>query len=124
MRQVSFVHHPLLAEFGIPAAASFLFLAFQSNGALSELSLTAFIVAVSFIIFLVKDHKHERRLFLAGMVAGCAIEIGFRYFGYQQHWTQASLFGIPYWLPIAWGIGFVLITRLGIVLRKIEVAEA
>ncbi|MBP6860144.1 MAG: hypothetical protein KBC38_01095 [Candidatus Pacebacteria bacterium] len=117
-------NHPLLPELGIPALASFLFLAFQSNGALSELSLTAFVVAVSFIIFLVKDHRHERRLFIIGMLVGCVIEVGLRVFGYQQHWTQASFFGIPYWLPIAWGIGFVLITRLGILTRGLKVIES
>lgn len=116
----SFINHPYLLELGIPAAASFLFLAFQSGGQFGELSLTAFIVATSFLVFLVKDHKNERRLFLAGLAFGCLIEIGFRVFGYQQHWTQASLFGIPYWLPIAWGIGFVLITRLGVIMRGLD----
>ncbi len=124
MKRFRIEDHPLLPEFGIPAGAAFLFLAFQSNGRLSELSLTAFIVAVSFIIFLVKDHAYERRLFLFGMLAGCVVEVGLRVFGYQQHWAQASFFGIPYWLPIAWGIGFVLITRLGIATRGIKVVES
>ncbi len=107
-----------LREFGIPAAAAFLFLAFESASALSEFALTAFIIAVTFIIFIVKDHKNELWLFISGMVFGCVIEIGLRILGHQQNWTQASLFGIPYWLPIAWGIGFVIITRFGLRLRS------
>lgn len=34
--------------------------------------------------------------------------------------TEASLFGVPYWLPTAWGLGFVLITRFGMHLRRID----
>jgi uncharacterized membrane protein len=108
------------AEFGIPIVASFLFLVFQSSGRFSELTLTAFIVVVSFLIFVMKDHPHERYLFIIGILVGSFIEIGLRVLGYQQVWTEASLLGVPYWLPIAWGLGFVLITRFGIHLRGIR----
>ncbi len=108
------------AEFGIPIVASLLFLIFQHTGRFSELALTAFIVAVSFLIFLMKDHKNEEYLFVIGMLVGSFIEIGLRVLGYQQVWTEASLFGVPYWLPIAWGLGFVLITRFGMRLRRIS----
>ena len=107
-------------EFGIPIIASFLFLIFQHTGKFSELALTAFIVVVSFLIFLMKDHTNENYLFIIGMVVGGVIEIGLRILGYQQIWTEASLFGIPYWLPIAWGLGFVLITRFGMHLRRVR----
>ncbi|MFZ1987965.1 MAG: hypothetical protein WAV21_02965 [Minisyncoccia bacterium] len=112
-----------IQEFGIPAAAAFLFLAFQADGTMSELSLTAFIVVVTFLIFLLKNHRNEGWILVIGIGFGLLIEIGFRIFGYQQNWNQSSLFGIPYWLPIAWGIGFVLITRLGIVLRRINLRD-
>jgi uncharacterized membrane protein len=111
------------AEFGIPIIASFLFLIFQSSGRFSELTLTAFIVVVSLLIFVMRDHKNERLLFVIGMLTGSVIEIGLRVLGYQQTWTEASLLGVPYWLPIAWGLGFVLITRVGIHLRGIPVKE-
>ena len=106
-----------LRDFAVPAAASFIFLAFESTGAMTELSLTAFIVAVACTMFFVRNHKHEPLLFLIGIGAGIVVELGLRVFGYQQAWASASLFGIPYWLPIAWGIGFVLITRLGMFVR-------
>lgn len=108
------------AEFGIPIIASFIFLVSQSSGRFSELALTAFIVVVSFLIFLLKDHKNEKYLFIIGILVGSFIEIGLRILGYQQTWTEASLFGVPYWLPIAWGLGFVLITRFGMHLRRIR----
>ncbi len=109
------------SEFGIPIVASFLFLVFQSSGRFSELALTAFIVVVSFLIFLMKNHRNEKRLFIIGMLVGSFIEIGLRFLGYQQVWTDASFLGVPYWLPIAWGLGFVLVTRYGIRLRKVRV---
>ena len=111
------------AEFGIPIIASFIFLVSQSSGRFSELALTAFIVVVSFLIFLMKDHKNEKYLFIVGILVGSFIEIGLRVLGYQQTWTEASLLGVPYWLPIAWGLGFVLITRFGIHLRRIRVED-
>lgn len=113
--------YTLLWEFGIPVAASLAFLVFQSAGKFSELTLTAFIICVSFLIFMVRDHKNEPYLFLYGMLTGIVVEIGLRYLGYQQVWTNASLFGVPYWLPIVWGIGFVLITRFGVTLRRVRV---
>lgn len=108
------------ADFGIPVIASFIFLASQASGRFSELALTAFIVAVSFLIFVMRHHQNEQRLFITGILTGCVIEIGLRQLGYQQTWTEASLFGIPYWLPIAWGLGFVLITRFGVHLRGLR----
>ena len=108
------------AEFGVPIIASLLFLVFQSSRRFSELALTAFVIAVTLLIFVMKDHKNERYLFITGILVGSFIEIGFRILGYQQTWADASLFGIPYWLPIVWGIGFVLITRYGMHLRKIR----
>ncbi|MFA6585429.1 MAG: hypothetical protein WCS97_03225 [Candidatus Paceibacterota bacterium] len=111
------------AEFGIPIIASFIFLVSQSSGRFSELALTAFIVVVSFLIFVMKDHKNERYLFIIGILTGSFIEIGLRVLGYQQTWTEASLLGVPYWLPIAWGLGFVLITRVGMYMRRIRAKD-
>ena len=112
-----------LRDFGVPAAAAFLFLVFESRGGFTELELTAFIIAVTCTMFLVRKHRHEPWLFLIGMVVGVIVEIGLRVLGYQQVWDGASLYGVPLWLPIAWGVGFVLITRLGMVVRGARVRE-
>lgn len=111
------------AEFAIPIIASFLFLISQAAGRFSELALTAFIVTVTFLIFVLKEHRNEKYLFITGILVGSFIEIGLRILGYQQTWTDASLFGVPYWLPIAWGLGFVVITRVGIHFRKLPVRD-
>lgn len=120
MARIAKHHYENLRDFGVPALASFIFLTLQSSGHMSELSLTAFIIAITLTTFYIRNHRHEPALFLIGVGIGAFIEIGLRIFGYQQAWTGASLFGVPYWLPIAWGIGFILITRLGILVRGVK----
>jgi hypothetical protein len=109
-----------LGEFGIPALAAFIFLVIESWGDVPEIALTAFIVVIALIIFAVRDHRNEPLLFIMGVVTGLIVEVGLRQLGYQQVWAHASLLGVPYWLPVVWGIGFVLITRLGIKVRGIR----
>jgi hypothetical protein len=109
-----------LKEFGIPAFAAFVFLVIESWGDVPEIALTAFIVVIALTMFAVRDHKNEPLLFIMGVVVGLVVEVGLRQLGYQQAWAHASLFGVPYWLPVVWGIGFVLITRFGIKVRGIR----
>ena len=113
----------IIKEFAIPAFALVLFFLLQSRGSLPELGLTFFLVGVSSLLFFWNSRVHEVYLFGVGTAAGLVIEVGFRYLGYQQVWTDASLFGVPIWLPIAWGMGFVLITRLGIYMRGIRIRD-
>lgn len=108
----------IFSEIGVPFTAFLVFLLFQSIGKLKEWQLTLFIVTVSLIIFLLSYNQNEVILFLVGIFFGVIIEIGLRYFGYQQVWKDASLFGVPVWLPLVWGIGFVIITRLGLLIRN------
>lgn len=106
-------------EFSIPAFALILFFLLESQGSLSELGLTFFIIGVSALLFNWYTRIEEIYLYGMGTAIGSVIEIGFRLLGYQQTWTHASFFGVPFWLPFAWGMGFVLITRLGIYVRGI-----
>jgi hypothetical protein len=106
-------------EFGIPVLALMLFFALQARGSMSELGLTFFIAGVSSLLFNWHSRIAEVYLYGIGTAVGIFIEIGFRFLGYQQTWTDASLFGIPFWLPLAWGMGFVLITRFGMYVRSI-----
>lgn len=110
-------------EFWIPALALVLFFLFQSRGTISEVWLTVFAAGIAALVFYWYDRVGERYLFYIGVVMGAWIEIGFRLLGYQQSWTDASFFGVPYWLPLAWGIGFVLITRLGVYIRDLAVTD-
>ena len=110
-------------EFWIPLAALVLFFVFQAQGALSEAFLTLFAFGASALLFFWNRRIGEAYLYFLGIIIGLGIEIGFRYLGYQQVWEEASFFGIPYWLPIAWGIGFVLITRVGVYIRGLSVSD-
>lgn len=110
----------IVNEFWIPAVALVLFFLFQSLGTLSEFFLTAFALGISALLFLWNNRVGERSLYFVGLVTGTFIEVGFRFLGYQQVWTDASFFGVPYWLPISWGVMFVLITRLGMYIQGIE----
>lgn len=51
---------------------------------------------------------------MLGLFLGIFIEVVLGAVARQQYWVNASLMGVPVWLPIAWGIGFVVITRIGI----------
>ena len=113
----------IINEFWIPALALILFFMFQALGHMSEFALTLFAAGIAATLFYWYDRIGERYLFFLGSVMGTLIEVGFRFLGYQQVWTDASFFGIPYWLPVAWGIGFVLITRLGVHIRGLAVTD-
>lgn len=111
---------PLIKEFWIPTVALVLFFIFQAQGTLTEAFLTIFALGVSALLFFWNGRVGETYLYFLGIIIGLAVEIGFRYLGYQQVWTEASLFGVPYWLPIVWGVGFILITRLGMYIRGVK----
>ncbi len=85
-----------------------------------EILLTILSVLICGAIFVLKYNKVETRLFIFGLMLGCIIEIGLGQIARTQYWNYASLFGVPYWLPIVWGIGFVIITRTGILIRRIK----
>jgi len=72
------------------------------------------------ITFAVKTHPREGLVFLTGLALGLIIEVGLGLVARQQYWLEASLLGVPLWLPIAWAFGFVVITRVGIRIRRKE----
>jgi hypothetical protein len=113
----------IVNEFWVPAVAMVLFFLFQARGHLSELTLTLFAIGIASLLYYWHDRVGERYLFFLGVVIGSWIEIGFRFLGYQQVWADASFFGVPYWLPLAWGIGFVIVTRLGVWIRGLKVTD-
>ena len=90
---------------------------------MSELALTLFALSVSALLFYWHNRIGERYLFFLGFVIGLVIEVGFRFLGYQQVWAEASLFGVPVWLPVAWGAGFIMITRLGAWIRGLGITD-
>lgn len=65
------------------------------------------------ILLLYKRESGEVYLYLIGVVMGLTIEVGLGLINRSQHWDNASLFGVPYWLPVIWGYGFVAMRRIG-----------
>ncbi len=84
---------------------------------LLELPLTVLSILLSALL-LYKASPGERVLFGIGVVMALIIELGLGLIARSQHWSHASLFGIPYWLPLIWGYGFVVMRRIGNVVTQ------
>lgn len=52
-------------------------------------------------------------IFILGLLIGIFIEVILGLVVRTQHWENASFFGVPYWLPLVWGYGFVVIHQVG-----------
>lgn len=78
-----------------------------------ERSLTIAAIVLSALTMAIGYHENEWRLFAVGLSLGIFVEVVLGLVIRQQHWTNASLFGVPYWLPIVWGIAFVAMRRIG-----------
>jgi hypothetical protein len=105
-------------ELVIPFALYVAFFVFQVLVQPSELVLTGVILLLTVFTFLIHRNKGEVTLFIVGLVTGLTIEVGLGLIARQQNWENASLWGVPFWLPLVWGLGFVVITRLGYYIRK------
>ena len=63
-----------------------------------------------------KDRAIEYKIFAYGIVAGVVVEtIGTSVSGYQS-FSKPDFWGIPYWLPVSWGYGFILMKRIGLIM--------
>jgi TctA family transporter len=74
-----------------------------------------FLIGLSFAI---KYYKKEWKVLLLGMILGFLFEMAGNFVYKAQYWNNASLFGIPIWLPLMWGYGFIFIRRIGNILVK------
>ena len=77
-----------------------------------ELTLTIAALALCVLLY-VRRERGELHLFALGVFLALVIELGLGLVARSQHWEHASLLGIPYWLPLIWGYGFVVIRRVG-----------
>jgi len=107
----------------VPLALFLVFFIFKTFANMSELTLTIIALLFCALIFKVKTHKNEYKVFLLGLIIGSFIEIILGLISRKQFWDDASLFGIPFWLPITWAIGFVVITRVGMTLEGFKWTE-
>lgn len=78
----------------------------------NEIFLTSLSILFS-VLLLLKRVPGELTLFGVGFAMGLVIEVGLGLVSRSQHWENASLFGVPYWLPVIWGYGFVVMRRIG-----------
>jgi hypothetical protein len=87
----------------------------------SELISTLILLVCIGLTFGIRHHHKEWLLFSAGTVLGIIFEIGGDALYKMQYWSSGSFFGIPYWLPLLWGFGFVIIHRFGsIIVEKTD----
>ncbi len=84
----------------------------------NEIIFTFAIIILLLINFKADYHKNEWGLFLIGCIFGLIIEVVLGGIYRLQYWQQGSLFGVPIWLPIVWGYGFVIIRRIGNLIVK------
>ena len=104
----------------LPLVLFILFFCIQVFIKPSETALFVFVLAITILSLGLQHYKGEIKLFFLGLVLGFIIEVGLGLISRQQYWDDASLLGVPMWLPLIWGIGFVAITRVGIRLRGIQ----
>lgn len=82
----------------------------------SILLLSIYIIAVILLILAGEDRKTEIHILIYGIATGFIVEaIGTEISGYQS-FTNPDFFGIPYWLPVVWGFGFILMKRIGLII--------
>jgi 4-hydroxybenzoate polyprenyltransferase len=79
----------------------------------NEIAVTIILILFLIIAFKFRYNKGEWRVFVLGLIIGIVLELGGYYFHRLQYWTVDGFFGIPLWLPVVWGIGFVFIRRIG-----------
>ncbi len=83
-----------------------------------------YFISLALILFLLTSlkfskEKNEWEIFVLGYAVGFLMEYIGIYFYKLQYWEQAHFFGMPLWLPILWGIGFIYIRRIGnLVIKK------
>ena len=80
---------------------------------LNEIILT--FVMIFLLAFTMKmDYvKREWELVLIGIVVGFIIEVVTGLIYRLQYWSNGSLFGVPFWVPIMWGYSFLVMRRVG-----------
>jgi len=101
----------------VPLALFLMFFIIRAITEIPNFYSTILALFFCFLIFKVKTHKNEYKVFILGLVVGSFIEIVLGFVNRTQFWKEATFLGIPTWLPIAWAMGFVVITRVGMTLE-------
>lgn len=83
-----------------------------------EIIISIILILILLLTFKIKYNKNEIYLFIFGIITGFVIEVGSDLIYKLQYWENGSLFGIPIWLPLLWGYGFIFIRRIGNIIVK------
>ena len=67
-------------------------------------------------------NRNDVYYFVSGALVGSIAEIICIHFGAWRY-TNPTIFGIPIWLPLAWGVATVLIIRFAETLLKIDATK-
>lgn len=78
---------------------------------------SAYTIIIIFSL-LIKREKYDKRIFLVGFILMTFFEFVFINTGVEI-FLRNSFFGMPLWLPILWGYGFVAIKRVLNILEEI-----
>ncbi len=89
------------------------FLLFISLFTKNEFLISIILIGMLLITFKIKYYKNEWKIFLFGIIIGFLFELTGSIIYKLQYWEQGTLFGMPIWLPLFWGYGFVFIRRIG-----------
>ena len=82
--------------------------------------LLTFLLIITWLIGMKGWHKnHDIYFLIAGAIIGPLGEIVCIYFGAWRY-VNPTFFGIPIWLPLAWGLAIMLIKRFAEIFVKIE----
>mgnify|MGYP001614106934 CR=1 FL=1 len=98
----------------LPFLAAFLVPIFSS----SEILFTFIVLLLIGISFKLSYVKNEEFVVLSGIIIGLIIEVVLGLVYRNQFWENASLIGVPIWLPLIWGYGFLIIRRIGNIIIK------
>jgi len=75
-------------------------------------------IVLSVVLILWHRDNSEFVIFIYGIIIGGLVEvIGTQVSGYQS-FIEPDFLGIPIWLPVVWGYGFVAMKRIGIILKN------
>ena len=83
---------------------------------LPNLLLLFYLALTALVVWYGKDRWTESLIFLYGIAAGFVVEtLGTQVSGYQS-FALPQVLGIPYWLLVSWGYGFILMKRIGLII--------